>query len=142
MAVSVPVLFKFGPGDIYKNMSYISLGVRANYNISVMQGQKASWNSQKYGKKLSGDEINQFSVCGVLGFNAGMFSFNANYMFMNFINDGCTVIEGGKTYKPFEGIKGSLYIYTSLNIPMCRWITVHNWQAEKIRRKLRGGSTF
>ncbi|MBO4373416.1 MAG: outer membrane beta-barrel protein [Bacteroidales bacterium] len=142
MAVSVPLLFKFGASDIYRNMTYVTLGVRAHYNISVMQGQKADWNSQKYGKKLTGDEINQFSVCGVLGFNAGMFSLNANYMFMNFINDGCQIIEDGITKKPFEGIKGGLYIYTSLNVPMCRWLTVHNWQAEKIRRKLHGGSTF
>lgn len=142
MAVSVPLLFKFGASDIYRNMTYVTLGVRAHYNISVMQGQKADWNSQKYGKKLTGDEINQFSVCGVLGFNVGMFSLNANYMFMNFINDGCQIIEDGITKKPFEGIKGGLYIYTSLNIPMCRWLTVHNWQAEKIRRKLHGGSTF
>ena len=142
MAVSVPLLLKFGASDIYRNMTYVTLGVRAHYNISVMQGQKADWNSQKYGKKLTGDEINQFSVCGVLGFNVGMFSLNANYMFMNFINDGCQIIEDGITKKPFEGIKGGLYIYTSLNIPMCRWLTVHNWQAEKIRRKLHGGSTF
>lgn len=142
MAVSVPLLLKFGASDIYRNMTYVTLGVRAHYNISVMQGQKASWNSQKYGKKLTGDEINQFSVCGVLGFNVGMLSINANYMFMNFINDGCQIVENGLTKKPFEGIKGGLYIYTSLNIPMCRWLTVHNWQAEKIRRKLHGGSTF
>ncbi|MBQ3619775.1 MAG: PorT family protein [Bacteroidales bacterium] len=142
MAVSVPLLLKFGPNDIYRNMSYITVGVRAHYNISVMQGQKASWNTQKYGKKLTGDEINQFSVCGVLGFNVGMLSINANYMFMNFINDECQIVENGMTKKPFEGIKGGLYIYTSLNIPMCRWLTVHNWQAEKIRRKLHGGSTF
>ncbi|MBP5501548.1 MAG: outer membrane beta-barrel protein [Bacteroidales bacterium] len=142
MAVSVPLLLKFGPNDIYRDMTYITVGVRAHYNISVMQGQKASWNSQKYGKKLTGDEINQFSVCGVLGFNVGMISVNANYMFMNFINDGCQIVENGVTKKPFQGIKGSIYLYTSLNIPLCRWLTVHNWQAEKIRRKLHGGSTF
>ena len=142
MAVTVPLLFKFSTADIYRNMTYITIGARAHYNISVMQGQKASWNTQKYSTKLSGDQINQISVSGVLGFNVGMLSINANYMFMNFINDKCEITEGGNTYKPFDGIKGGLYIYTSLNVPMCRWLTVHNWQAEKIRRKLRGGASY
>ncbi|MCQ2975891.1 MAG: PorT family protein [Bacteroidales bacterium] len=130
-AVSVPLLFKFGTSDIYRDMKYFTIGARANYNISVMQGQKAGWESQKYGVKLTGDQINSISVAGVLGFNIGMFSCNANYMFMNFVNDGNA---------EFEGIKGGLYIYTSLNIPLCRWLSVHNWQAEKIRRKLHGST--
>ncbi|MBR4439932.1 MAG: outer membrane beta-barrel protein [Bacteroidales bacterium] len=140
MAVSVPLLLKFGPNDIYRNMRYMTIGVRAHYNFMVSQGQKASWTTEKFGKKLSGDEIKQLSVSGVFGFNVGMISINANYMFMNFINDKCSIVQDGATYKPFQGIKGNIYLYTSLNVPLCRWLTVHNWQAEKIRRKLRGSS--
>lgn len=134
MSVAIPVLFKFGTQDIYREMQYFNLGVRAHYNIMAQRGQKASWTSQKYGEKLEADAKNNLSVSAVLGVNYKMLSLDIDYMFMNFINSDYTVGE----YKPFNHVKGNIYIFTSIKVPLTRWLSVHNWQAEKFRRKLHG----
>ena len=138
MGVSVPILFKFSGSDIYKDMFYISIGARANYIINATHGENGSWTTQKYGEKLEGDALKKIAVAGVLGFNIKMFAFNIDYTFMNFVNNDYTINQNGTQYKPFEHIKGNITIYTSLNVPLTRWLTIHNWTAEKIRRKLRG----
>ena len=61
------------------------------------------------------------------------------YMFMEFV-DSKFVDENG--LQPYKNIKGHIYLCTSLNIPMTRWTTIHNWTAEKIRRKLHNGKSL
>jgi len=136
MAVTVPILFKFGPSDIYSDMQYICVGVKANMNLAVMRGQKASWANEKYGEKLANGK-SALSCAATVGFNTGMLSVNVNYMFMEFVDAKFADTDGNT---PFQGIKGHVYLCTSLNVPMTRWLSIHNWTAEKIRRKLHGGN--
>lgn len=136
LALTVPVLFKFSPNDIYRDMQYMCVGVKANMNLAVTRGQKASWTDDKFGEKVS-DGKSALSVAATVGFNYSMLSVNLNYMFMEFM-DSKFVDKGG--YTPFQGIKGHIYLCTSLNVPMTRWLSIHNWTAEKIRRKLHGNS--
>lgn len=136
MGFTIPILFKFSSEDIYSDMQYFCVGIKANMNLAVARGQKASWTDQKYGEKLSNGK-SALSCAATLGFNTGMFSCNVNYMFMEFV-DSKYANEEGRT--PFKGIKGHIYLCTSLNVPMTRWLSIHNWTAEKIRRKLHGSS--
>ncbi len=134
MAVTVPILFKFNQKDIYRDMEYFCVGIKANMNLMVSRGQKASWTDEKFGEKVA-DGKRALSVAATFGANYKMFSFNINYMFMDFIDKDFADKDG---YTPFNGIKGHIYLCTSLNVPMTRWLCVHNWTAEKIRRKLKG----
>lgn len=137
MGVTVPIIFKFSSSDIYRDMSYVSLGVKPTINFMAWNGQKASWASEKFGQKLDGKK--SLSCAATFGFNYNILSFNVNYMFMNFVDDGYV---NGEGYKPFNGIKGHIFVCTSLNVPMTRWLSIHNWTAEKIRRKLHGSNNM
>ena len=137
-AVCVPILLKFGTGDIYRDMKYFTIGVKAYYNIGVSKGETCDWDEGgSFGEKLEGDALSNISLAGVLGFNIKMFSFNINYQFKGFINDGAKATVDGVEMKPYSHLGGGhLFFCTSLNVPMTRWLSVNNWQAEKMRRKL------
>ena len=137
LGVQIPIMFKFGTTDIYRDMHYGYIGIKPVVNLSVKKGDKGSWTDDKIAKAVDGKST--FSVAATLGFNYNILSFSVNYMFMELV-DSKYEAEGGK--KPFDGIKGHIYICTSLNVPMTRWITIHNWTAESIRRKLHNGKTL
>jgi hypothetical protein len=139
IGLQIPVLLKFGSSDIYREMSYAYIGVQPTLNFSTAKSQKGSWTEEKYGKKLESGEKNMFSVAATFGFNYDIYSFSVNYMFMEFVN---SKFEDSNGKSPYKGIKGHIYVCTSLNVPMTRWITIHNWTAEKIRRKLHNGKTL
>ncbi|MBQ3657234.1 MAG: outer membrane beta-barrel protein [Bacteroidales bacterium] len=139
IGLQIPVMLKFSSSDIYRDMSYAYIGVKPTLNFMTSKGQKVSWSDEKFGKKLESGEKNTFSVAATFGFNYNIFSFNVNYMFMEFVNSKFED-EHGKS--PYKGIKGHIYVCTSLNVPMTRWITIHNWTAEKIRRKLHNGKSL
>ena len=139
IGLQIPVLLKFGTSDIYRDMSYAYIGVQPTLNFMCSKGQKGSWSDEKFGKKLESGEKNTFSVAATFGLNYNIFSFSVNYMFMEFVNSKYED-ENGKS--PYKGIKGHIYVCTSLNVPMTRWITIHNWTAEKIRRKLHNGKSL
>lgn len=140
LAITVPIVYKFNTIDIYRDMQYLFIGVKVNYNLMVSRGQKGSWGGDnKFGQKLDGEGKNGLSCAATVGFNTGLFNFNVNYMFMDFVNPDF-VDENDKT--PFKGIKGHIYVCTSLNLPMTRWLCIHNWTAEKIRRKLKNGKSL
>lgn len=139
IGLQIPLLFKFGTSDIYREMSYAYFGVQPTLNLMVAKAQKANFSDDKYGKKLGSGEKNAFSVAATFGFNYNILSFSVNYMFMEFINSD---FKDEHNQMPYKGIKGHIYVCTSLNIPMTRWITIHNWTAEKIRRKLHNGKTL
>ncbi len=127
MAVEVPILLKFGPRDIYRNMGYITLGAKVFYNINAAVAQVAKWEgATNAGHKLEKSQTNGLGYAICFGGNYKMFSFNLNYMLKNCINTGEISHVG----------KSNLFVCTSLNIPMTRWLSVNNWTAEKIRRKL------
>ncbi len=134
MAVTVPIMVKFGSTDIYRDMKYAFVGVKANMNLMCAYQQKATWTSEKYGKSMDGNMKKPLSVAATFGFNYNIFNINVNYMFMDFVNSGYVNEEG---CTPFNGIGGHIYVCTSLNIPMTRWLCINNWTAEKIRRKLK-----
>lgn len=138
LGFQIPIFFKFGFSDIYRDMSYCYIGVQPTVNFMMSRGLKASWSSDKYGEKLS-DGKQMLTVAATLGFNYDILSINFNYMFMDMVDPS---FEDAKGFKPFSGIKGHIYVCTSLNVPMTRWITIHNWTAEKIRRKLKNGKSI
>lgn len=137
MGFQMPILFKFSTSDIYRDMTYLCVGVKAGYNFSVKQGHKGSWTDEKYGGPL--DAKSGLTMAATAGFNIGLWSFNVNYQFMDFID---TKFEDANKFTPYEGLKGHIFVCTSLNLPMTRWLSIHNWTAEKIRRKLHNGKTM
>ena len=137
IGLQVPILFKFGASDIYRDMSYAYLGVKPIVNFMMGKTDKGSWTDDRYGMKLDGKKA--LSVAATFGFNYDIVNFSVNYMFMEFV-DSKFVDENG--LQPYKNIKGHIYLCTSLNIPMTRWTTIHNWTAEKIRRKLHNGKSL
>jgi hypothetical protein len=125
MGVAIPVLFKFSSSDIYRDMRYFCVGVKPIVNLSVTQKQKADgWTADNYVGKV--DDKNAFAMAATVGFNYSMLSLNIDYMFQEFV----------KT----DDVKGHIFICASFNLPMTRWLCIHNWTAEKIRRKIKGKS--
>lgn len=123
MGVAIPVLFKFSSEDIYRDMKYFCVGVKPIINVSVMESQKADgWTADNYGGKV--DDKDALAMAATFGFNYRMVSVNVDYMFKEFV----------KT----DDFKGHIFVCTSLNLPMTRWLCIHNWTAEKIRRKIKG----
>ncbi|MCR5455895.1 MAG: PorT family protein [Bacteroidales bacterium] len=123
MGVAIPVLFKFSSSDIYRDMKYVCVGVKPIINLNVKQKQEAvGWNAADYGGVV--DDKDAFAMAATFGFNYSMFSFNIDYMFKEFVKS--------------DDFKGHIFICTSFNLPMTRWLCIHNWTAEKIRRKIKG----
>lgn len=138
IGIQIPILFKFSGSDIYRDMKYAYIGVKPTFNFMVSRGHKGSWTSEKYGEKLT-DGKKPLSVAATFGFNFNIYSFSINYQFMEFVNSKYT---DGNGFTPFKGVKGHIYVCTSLNVPMTRWLCINNWTAEKIRRKLHNGKTM
>ena len=138
IGLQIPILFKFGTSDIYREMSYAYFGVQPTLNFTVAKSHKGNWTDDKYGEKLS-DGKSMLSVAATFGYNYDIWSFSLSYMFMEFVD---SKFEDSNGKKPYNGIKGHIYLCTSLNIPMTRWTTIHNWTAEKIRRKLHNGKSL
>lgn len=136
IGVQVPIMFKFGSSDIYRDMYYAYIGVKPTFNFSVKKGDKGSWTDDKVATAFDGKS--SLSVAATFGVNYNILSVSINYMFLDIVDTKYEV--NGK--KPYSNFKGHLYICTSLNVPMTRWITIHNWTAEKIRRKLHNGKTL
>ena len=123
--ISIPILFKFSSSDIYRDMKYVCVGVKPIINMGVMQKQKADgWTAEDYGGKV--DDKNTFAMAATFGFNYSMLSVNIDYMFKEFV----------KT----DDVKGHIFLCVSYNLPMTRWLCIHNWTAEKIRRKIKGNN--
>lgn len=123
--ISIPILFKFSSSDIYRDMKYVCVGVKPIINMGVMQKQKAKgWSAEDYGGKV--DDKNTFAMAATFGFNYSMLSVNIDYMFKEFV----------KT----DDVKGHIFLCVSYNLPMTRWLCIHNWTAEKIRRKIKGNN--
>ena len=120
--IEIPILFKFSSSDIYRDMKYVCVGVKPIINVGVMQKQKADgWTADNYGGKVA--EKNGFAMAATFGINYSMFSANIDYMFKEFV----------KT----DDFKGHIFLCVSYNLPMTRWLCIHNWTAEKIRRKIK-----
>ena len=123
--IAIPILFKFSGQDIYRDMKYTCVGIKPIINLGVMQKQKADgWTADNYGGKV--DDKNTFAMAATFGFNYSMLSVNIDYMFKEFV----------KT----DVFKGHIFLCVSYNLPMTRWLCIHNWTAEKIRRKIKGRS--
>ncbi len=121
--IAIPILFKFSSSDIYRDMKYTCIGIKPIINMGVMQKQKADgWTADDYGGKV--DDKNTFAMAATFGFNYSMLSVNIDYMFKEFV----------KT----DDVKGHIFLCVSYNLPMTRWLCIHNWTAEKIRRKIKG----
>ncbi len=121
--VAIPILFKFSSSDIYRDMKYTCVGIKPIINMGVMQKQKADgWTADNCGRKV--DDKNTFAMAATFGFNYSMLSVNVDYMFKEFV----------KT----DDFKGHIFLCVSYNLPMTRWLCIHNWTAEKIRRKIKG----
>lgn len=121
--IAIPILFKFSGSDIYRDMKYACVGIKPVINMGVKQRQKADgWTADNYGGKV--DDKNSFAMAATLGFNYSMLSVNIDYMFKEFV----------KT----DDFKGHVFLCVSYNLPMTRWLCIHNWTAEKIRRKIKG----
>ena len=121
--IAIPILFKFSSSDIYRDMKYTCIGIKPVINMGVMQKQKAKgWTADDCGRKV--DDKNTFAMAATFGFNYSMLSVNVDYMFKEFV----------KT----DDFKGHIFLCVSYNLPMTRWLCIHNWTAEKIRRKIKG----
>lgn len=121
--IAIPILFKFSSSDIYRDMKYTCIGIKPIINMGVMQKQKAKgWTADDCGRKV--DDKNTFAMAATFGFNYSMLSVNVDYMFKEFV----------KT----DDFKGHIFLCVSYNLPMTRWLCIHNWTAEKIRRKIKG----
>ena len=127
IGVTIPYLFKFSGADIYRDMKYICIGIKPTMNFSVKHKQKSSWASENYGGQVDGKKA--LSVAATMGFNYNILSVNLNYMFMEFVDSKLDAT---------QDFKGHIFLCTSLNLPMTRWLCIHNWTAEKIRRKIKG----
>ncbi len=123
--VQIPILFKFSSSDIYRDMKYVCVGIKPIINVGVKQKQIADgWTADNYGGKV--DDKNTFAMAATFGFNYSMLNVNVDYMFKEFV----------KT----DDVKGHIFVCISYNLPMTRWLCIHNWTAEKIRRKIKGKS--
>ena len=121
--IAIPILFKFSSSDIYRDMKYTCIGIKPVINMGVMQKQKAKgWTADDCGRKV--DDKNTFAMAATFGFNYSMLSVNVDYMFKEFVKS--------------DDFKGHIFLCVSYNLPMTRWLCIHNWTAEKIRRKIKG----
>ena len=125
MGVCIPILYKFSSSDIYRDMKYFCAGIKPVINFAVKEKQIADgWTADNYGGAV--DDKNAFAMAATVGFNYSMLSVNVDYMFKEFV----------KT----DDFKGHIFLCVSYNLPMTRWLCIHNWTAEKIRRKIKGRS--
>lgn len=140
-SVSVPFWFKFGPTDIYRNMTYFFVGAQYNYSFKVVNIQKASWSGQKHVRQLESNEKNSSYILATLGFNYRLINIQVSYSINSFVNTNYEYQnDKGQIFTPYQNIsKGNLFIQTNIHLPLTRWLSIHNWQAEKIRRKLKFG---
>lgn len=135
-SVGIPIYFKYWSSSIYKNQMYLTIGIEYNRFINVYNYQTSNWNSLQYITKLPKEQTVSSSISATLGFNYKLFFINLNLLAKNFVNKKYqTHIEEGNV-SPYQHINilNGLTIQTGLNIPLTRWLTVHNWTAEKIRR--------
>ncbi len=138
-AVGLPFIVKFGGKNIYINQKYLFVGVQYNYYIISQNIQKSSWNKQVYSHALSAEEKNKSGVAAFLGFNYNIFNVQLEFWTTNFVFPEYSVTVDGINLKPYSHIPGyNLFLKTSINIPLNRWITTKNWTAEKIRRIFNG----
>ena len=104
-------------------MKYTCVGIKPVINMGVMQKQKAKgWTADDRGRKV--DDKNAFAMAVSFGFNYSMLNVNVDYMFKEFVKS--------------DDFKGHIFLCVSYNLPMTRWLCIHNWTAEKIRRKIKG----
>lgn len=136
LQVGVPLLIKFWGTNIYKNQSYMTLGIQLNQYFMTKNIQTSSWNTQMYVGNIAKEELKKSSISAMLGFNYNIYFFNLQLNSSNFVNPEymTQTAEGNVSpYKHFN-IYNNFYIQTGVNIPMTRWLTARNWTAEKIRR--------
>lgn len=120
--IAIPVLFKFSGTDIYRDMQYMCIGVKPIMNFGVAHKQVADgWSADNYGSKV--ENKNGFAMAATVGFNYSMLNINLDYMFKEFVKS--------------DDFKGHIFLCVSFNLPMTRWLCIHNWTAEKIRRKVK-----
>ncbi len=123
MGVCVPILYKFSSEDIYRDMKYICVGIKPVINFAVKHKQIADgWTADNYGG--AADDKDGFAMAATVGFNYSMLNINIDYMFKEFVKS--------------DDFKGHIFLCVSYNLPMTRWLCIHNWTAEKIRRKIKG----
>jgi len=140
-SVGIPIIFKFGFTDIYQNMKYFTFGVQYNYNFSTSLTQRVNWNNEPYKHKMLPAEKNTNYIFLFVGYNIKMLNFQLNYSINNFVNTNYQFQKETKIFSPYAHIpKGNICFQTSINLPLTRWLTINNWQAEKIRRKLSGNA--
>ncbi len=136
LQIGIPIFFKWGFYNIYKNQSYITFGVQLNQYFNTLNIQTASWNVSPYIKKLPKEELMKTSIAGILGFNYGVYFVNVQFLTANFMNKKYEVTTAEGVVAPYKhlNIMNNLYIQTGFNIPLTRWLSARNWPAERVRR--------
>ncbi len=139
-AISIPIFYKFGTKNIYKDQFYATVGIKYNIFLMTQTFQKASWNGQMYiGNIVKGaSRTSSFSLTA--GLNYKIYFFNVELLPSNFIDKDYTTTIAEGTIRPYNhiNITNSVFITTGVNIPLTRWLTARNWTAEKVRRFFKG----
>lgn len=140
VSVGVPFVIKYGTSNIYKNQSYITLGLQYNLYFLQQTIQTSSWSSKMYIANIPKEAATLSSLSLIAGFNFSIYFFRIHYFTTNFINNRFTTTIQEGTITPYKHINQSnnVYLTAGVNIPLTRWLTTRSWTAEKIRRFLKG----
>lgn len=141
LQIGVPILFKMGSSNIYKNQSYMTVGVQFNHFFIIQNIQKASWaEGAPFIGNVPKEGVKKSAISFILGYNINIYFINLQLLSSNYINPKYTTQTSEGIVKPFQhvNILNNLYIQTGINLPLTRWLTARNWTAEQIRRTFKG----
>ena len=139
LQIGVPFLVKFGFTNIYEKQSYFTAGAQFNQYFMHTNIQKTSWKETSTVISMPKEQRKNSAISLMLGYNYGIYFVNFQLLSTNYISKKyqTTTFEGSVTPYSHLNILNNLYIQLGINIPLTRWLTARNWQAEQIRRSFK-----
>ena len=140
LQIGIPIILKFGFSNIYKNQSYITFGAQFNQYFMHTNIQKVSWLELPTIISVPKEQKKTSAISLMLGYNYGIYFVNFQLLSSNFISQKFQTTTSEGVVSPYAHINllNNLYIQLGVNIPLTRWLTARNWQAEQVRRAFKG----
>jgi len=135
-AIGVPLAFKIGP-KFYDKQTYGFLGAQFNFNISMNENQKVSWNDTPSSVKLTSDEFANTNMAFFVGFNWMVVNLQFDFVPGSFFNKEYVVPESTNILPYSTQTDNMYFLKVSFHVPTNDWVGSKNYKLKRFLRKLR-----